>query len=99
QSRRRSTLTIPPGGWPPTSCPKLPQWHVSVSKSGGETGTQIRGLGQIIGSYFLSHIKGLGRVAAGYDVPFLFVLSLDVFFHELAHFLVARLCGVRVFTF
>ena len=36
---------------------------------------------------------------AGYVVPFLFVLSLVVFFHELGHFLVARLCGVRVLTF
>jgi regulator of sigma E protease len=34
-----------------------------------------------------------------YVLPFLFVLSLVVFFHELGHFLVARWCGVRVLTF
>jgi regulator of sigma E protease len=52
-----------------------------------------------MGSYFLSHIQALGGGVAGYVVPFLFVLSLVVFFHELGHFLVARLCGVRVLTF
>src|SRR5271167_1160191 len=52
-----------------------------------------------MGSYFLSHIYALGGGVAGYVVPFLFVLSLVVFFHELGHFLVARLCGVRVLTF
>jgi regulator of sigma E protease len=31
--------------------------------------------------------------------PFLFVLSLVVFFHELGHFLMARWCGVKVETF
>src|SRR6266496_6475562 len=52
-----------------------------------------------MGSFFLSHIQALGGGVAGYVVPFLFVLSLVVFFHELGHFLVARLCGVRVLTF
>jgi regulator of sigma E protease len=52
-----------------------------------------------MGSFFLSHIHALGGGVAGYVVPFLFVLSLVVFFHELGHFLVARLCGVRVLTF
>src|SRR5215213_4048415 len=32
-------------------------------------------------------------------LPFLFVLTLVVFFHELGHFLVARWCGVRVLVF
>jgi regulator of sigma E protease len=32
-------------------------------------------------------------------VPFLFVLTVVVFFHELGHFLVARWCGVRVMVF
>ena len=32
-------------------------------------------------------------------LPFLFVLSTVVFFHELGHFLVARWCGVRVLVF
>jgi len=35
----------------------------------------------------------------GYIVPFLFVLSLVVFFHELGHFLVGRWCGVKVDAF
>jgi len=35
----------------------------------------------------------------GYAVPFLFVLTIVVFFHELGHFLVARWTGVRVLTF
>jgi regulator of sigma E protease len=35
----------------------------------------------------------------GYIIPFLFVLTIVVFFHELGHFLVARLCGVRVLVF
>src|ERR1700758_5620901 len=52
-----------------------------------------------MGSYFLSHIHALGGGVASYVVPFLFVLSIVVFFHELGHFLVARLCGVRVLTF
>ena len=32
-------------------------------------------------------------------LPFLFVLTVVVFFHELGHFLVARWCGVRVKAF
>ncbi len=37
--------------------------------------------------------------AAAYVVPFIFVLSLVVFFHELGHFLVGRRCGVKVDAF
>jgi regulator of sigma E protease len=40
---------------------------------------------------------GLGWT--GWIIPFLFVLSIVVFFHELGHFLVARWCGVKVVTF
>src|SRR6201997_3896687 len=36
---------------------------------------------------------------AGYMLPFLFVLSLVVFSHELGHFLIGRWCGVKVETF
>lgn len=32
-------------------------------------------------------------------VPFLFTLTVIVFFHELGHFLVARLCGIKVLVF
>ena len=35
----------------------------------------------------------------GYFLPFLLVLTVVVFFHELGHFWVARRCGVRVLTF
>src|SRR5206468_2312759 len=46
-----------------------------------------------------AHIGSWGGWLTGYVVPFLFVLTIVVFFHELGHFLVARLCGVRVLTF
>jgi regulator of sigma E protease len=52
-----------------------------------------------MGSYFLSHLHLLGGGVVGYLIPFIFVLSLVVFFHELGHFLVARWCGVRVMVF
>jgi regulator of sigma E protease len=35
----------------------------------------------------------------GWIIPFLFGLSVVVFFHELGHFLIARRCGVRVLVF
>ncbi len=47
-------------------------------------------------------IHSLGTSAfwlASYLVPFLFVLAVIVFFHELGHFLIARCCGVRVTAF
>ena len=34
-----------------------------------------------------------------FALPFLFVLTVVVFIHELGHFLVARWCGVKVKTF
>jgi regulator of sigma E protease len=37
--------------------------------------------------------------ALGTLLPFLFVLTVVVFIHELGHFLVARWCGVKVTTF
>src|SRR3954452_1771427 len=48
---------------------------------------------------FMSGINALGGGVLGYLVPFLFVLTVVVFFHELGHFLVARWCGVRVLVF
>jgi regulator of sigma E protease len=44
-------------------------------------------------------LGAFGGNLAGYIVPFLFVLTIVVFFHELGHFLVARRCGVKVLTF
>jgi len=35
----------------------------------------------------------------GTIIPFLFVLSIVIFFHELGHFIVGRLCGVRIDVF
>ncbi|MGX5733593.1 RIP metalloprotease RseP [Bosea thiooxidans] len=40
-----------------------------------------------------------GHFLLGYLVPFLFVLTVVVFIHELGHFLVGRWCGVDVKTF
>jgi regulator of sigma E protease len=48
---------------------------------------------------FMSGINALGGGVLGYVIPFLFVLTLVVFFHELGHFLIARVCGVRVLVF
>lgn len=47
----------------------------------------------------LSSLSGAGSSLLGYLIPFLFVLTIVVFFHELGHFLMARRAGVRVLTF
>jgi len=52
-----------------------------------------------MGTSFLAHLHALGGGVVEYLIPFLFVLSLVVFFHELGHFLVARWCGVRILVF
>ena len=44
-------------------------------------------------------MTGLGGSLLGTIIPFLAVLTLVVFIHELGHFLVARWCGVAVKTF
>ena len=49
--------------------------------------------------FFLHSFNTLGHGLIGYVVPFLFVLTIVVFFHELGHFLVARWAGVKVLTF
>jgi regulator of sigma E protease len=48
---------------------------------------------------FLSGINTFGSGVIGILIPFLFVLTLVVFFHELGHFLIARWAGVRVLVF
>ena len=47
----------------------------------------------------LTGIGGFGESLWSYLIPFLFVLTVVVFFHELGHFAVARWCGVKVSTF
>jgi regulator of sigma E protease len=49
--------------------------------------------------FFLHSFNTLSHGLIGYVVPFLFVLTIVVFFHELGHFLVARWAGVKVLTF
>ncbi len=48
---------------------------------------------------FLNSFNTLSHGVIGYVIPFLFVLTIVVFFHELGHFLVARWNGVKVLTF
>jgi regulator of sigma E protease len=49
--------------------------------------------------FFLHGFNALSHGLIGYVIPFLFVLTIVVFFHELGHFLIARWAGVRVLTF
>src|SRR5215470_10913791 len=49
--------------------------------------------------FFHHSFNTLSHGLIGYAVPFLFVLTIVVFFHELGHFLVARWAGVKVLTF
>lgn len=48
---------------------------------------------------FTNAFNALSHGVLGYAIPFLFVLTIVVFFHELGHFLVARWAGVKVLTF
>ena len=47
----------------------------------------------------INQIFGLGGSFLSYLLPFLFILTVVIFFHELGHFLVARWCGVGIKTF
>ncbi len=47
----------------------------------------------------VSTLTDFAGFLTGYILPFLFVLTIVVFFHELGHFLVARWNGVTVTTF
>src|SRR3989337_1565333 len=47
----------------------------------------------------LGSLGAFGGGVGGYAVPFLFVLTVVVVFHELGHFLVARWCGIKVLVF
>jgi regulator of sigma E protease len=44
-------------------------------------------------------IDSVWTLVGTYLIPFIFVLSLVVFFHELGHFLVGRACGIKVDAF
>jgi regulator of sigma E protease len=48
---------------------------------------------------FAASIWNAGAFLLGYLLPFLFVLTLVVFIHELGHFLVGRWCGVDIKVF
>ncbi|HET7192201.1 MAG TPA: RIP metalloprotease RseP [Pseudolabrys sp.] len=50
-------------------------------------------------SEIMGGLSAFGGGVVGYIVPFLFVLTIVVFFHELGHFLMARCCGIRVLVF
>ncbi len=47
----------------------------------------------------LTKMAGMGETIITYLLPFLFVLTVVVFFHELGHFIVARWCKVTVRVF
>src|SRR6059058_5572197 len=55
--------------------------------------------GNRMSDLFLHSFNTLSHGFIGYIIPFLFVLTIIVFFHELGHFLVARWAGVKVLTF
>ncbi len=47
----------------------------------------------------MEFLTGFGGSILYYALPFLFVLTVVIFFHELGHFLVARWCGVKIEAF
>jgi regulator of sigma E protease len=46
-----------------------------------------------------SAMGAFANTAGGYVLPFLFVLFVVVFIHEMGHFLVGRWCGIKVVAF
>ena len=52
-----------------------------------------------MGSNVFSSLAALGGNYTNWIIPFLFTLTVIVFFHELGHFVVARLCGIKVLVF
>lgn len=52
-----------------------------------------------MGLEIMGGLSAFGGGLVGYVVPFLFVLTIVVFFHELGHFLMARACGIRILVF
>src|SRR6202161_1749962 len=82
-------ITLPP------SCLKLPQRHPRAWGQGPSALVK----GNPMAELFLHSFNTLAHLIVGYAIPFLFVLTIVVFFHELGHFLVARWAGVKVLTF
>jgi len=52
-----------------------------------------------MGMEIMAGLSAFSGSLVGYVVPFLFVLTIVVFFHELGHFLMARWCGIKVLVF
>src|SRR5215475_1723177 len=52
-----------------------------------------------MGMEIMAGLSAFSGSLVGYVVPFLFVLTIVVFFHELGHFLIARACGIKVLVF
>ena len=52
-----------------------------------------------MGMEIIGGLSAFGGGLVGYVVPFLFVLTIVVFFHELGHFMMARWCGIKVLVF
>src|SRR5262249_40996271 len=52
-----------------------------------------------MGTNLLWSLNILGAGFVGYIIPFLLVLTIVVFFHELGHFLIARASGIRALVF
>jgi regulator of sigma E protease len=52
-----------------------------------------------MGMEIMAGLSTFGSGLVGYIVPFLFVLTIVVFFHELGHFMMARWCGIKVLVF
>ncbi len=48
---------------------------------------------------FFSLVIGVLSGAGWYVIPFVVILSVVVFFHELGHYLVGRWCGVKIDAF
>src|SRR5215470_8483278 len=49
-----------------------------------------------MGSNVFFSLAAVGGNYTNWIIPFLFTLTVIVFFHELGHFVVARLCGIKV---
>src|ERR1700685_4536480 len=90
-----SPLTITREIGLPPSCLKLPQRH----PRGWGQGPSALVRGSWMSEFFLHSFNTLSHGFIGYIIPFLFVLTIVVFFHELGHFLIARWAGVKVLTF